>query len=270
MLATDLVKAYRAARKSRLPRQFRRQIAASPLAFHRLPQRGTVQLFNHAVTYLGPNSLRVLFDEIFVRGCYMFETDRPAPVIFDCGSNIGMSVLFFKLLYPLANVTAFEPDPATFEALRTNTSTLSGVTLHQIALGATDGTIDFYRDSNPDTSSLLMSTNPLRKNGACIAVPVRRLSSFLPSRVDLLKIDVEGSEQAVLRDLVETGTIRNAERIHLEYHHHIDGQPDNLSETLDLLESAGFGYQIRSDGSQRPGTFQDISIFCYRHGSTTP
>jgi FkbM family methyltransferase len=260
----SLIRAHRAARQSPLPEKFRTEIAASFLRFRRLPERGTVRLFDRDIRYLGLNSLRVLFDEIFVRGCYLFETNKSAPVIVDCGSNIGMSVLFFKLLYPLANVTAFEPDPATFEALRTNTSDMSDVVLHQAALGATDGVINFYRDSDPDTSSLLMSANPLRKTGACITVPVRRLSSFLPPHVDLLKIDVEGSEGAVLSDLVGTGAIQNAEQIHLEYHHHIEDADDNLSETLAMLERAGFGYQIRSDGSQKAGAFQDISIYCYK------
>jgi hypothetical protein len=53
-------------------------------------------------------------------------------------------------------------------------------------------------------------------------VTSRRLSEFISSEVDLIKIDVEGTEEAVMGDLVSTGKLRYAERLHLEYHHHID------------------------------------------------
>src|SRR5690349_6188186 len=56
-------------------------------------------------------SLCFLYNEIFFRGEYAFQATIPAPIIFDCGANLGMATLFFKWLYPQAIVHSFEPDP---------------------------------------------------------------------------------------------------------------------------------------------------------------
>src|SRR5271169_1281292 len=64
--------------------------------------------------------LVVLFEEIFLTGDYFFSTTTSSPNILDCGSNIGMSILYFKNLYPDARILGFEPDPDTFGMLRRN------------------------------------------------------------------------------------------------------------------------------------------------------
>jgi FkbM family methyltransferase len=178
-----------------------------------------------------------------------------------------MSVLFFKKLYPNARIVAFEPDPITFETLRHNVNQngLSDVDLHQIAIGERAGTIELFRDASPDSSSLVMSTLRQRHAGPGVMVPVRR-SEFISSEIDLLKIDIEGAEDAVLSDLTSSGKLRQAKRLHLEYHHHIDASADKLSGMLRLIEENGFGYQLRADSQPWPSeaTFQDISIYCYR------
>src|SRR5262249_32185240 len=161
--------------------------------------------------------------EIFVQAPYFFESSNDQPLIFDCGSNIGMSILFFKKLYPNARIVAFEPDPFTFEILRRNITQnqLSHVDLHQIALTSRGGEIELFRDASTDRSSLTMSILPQRHNGPSIVVPARRLSEFISSDIDLLKIDIEGAEREVLNELATSGKLRNVKRLHLEYHHHI-------------------------------------------------
>jgi FkbM family methyltransferase len=119
---------------------------------------------------------------------------------------------------------AFEPDPATFATLRRNVyqNHLSDVELHSVAIGDHSGQIELFRDPSPESSSLRMSTLRQRHDGPSVAVQLRRLSDFIRSDIDLLKIDVEGAEDAALGDLAGSGKLRYAKRLHLEYHHHID------------------------------------------------
>ncbi|HEX4602645.1 MAG TPA: hypothetical protein VH724_01505, partial [Candidatus Angelobacter sp.] len=78
---------------------------------------GRGKLFGWKIKFLGRPALVMLYSEIFARESYWFTSNKPNPVILDCGANIGMATLYFKWLYPLAQITAFEPDPTTFNAL---------------------------------------------------------------------------------------------------------------------------------------------------------
>jgi len=266
----SLAKRLKRIKNSDLPSSMRRELARAIVRLdfpedHKL--RNPVSLMGFKVSYWGANELRYLFRELFENGSYLFHTDVKQPLILDCGSNIGMSVLFFKKIYPHARIIAFEPDPATFATLTTNVAqnSLKDVTLHQCALTSVEGIIDFYR-SNKVVGSLMMSVNKERSDGEKIVVPARRLSSFIEEQVNLLKMDIEGAEESVLTELAASGKLHMIDQIHLEYHHHLRKNTDKLSLTLKLLEDQGFGYQLGTKSATccAPEAFQDISIYCYR------
>ncbi len=210
-----------------------------------------------------------LFQEIFLNGTYLFRTDAEIPTIVDCGSNIGMSILFFKTIYPTAHVIGFEPDPQTFEILQSNVerNSLTEVDVHPFALSERNGTIDFYHNEH-DAGSLLMSIHEERMKGERITVQTRKLSSFISVPVDLLKMDIEGAEEEVLQELAASNTLQFVKQMFIEYHHHITHNVDTLSSILMLLEKSGFGYQIAADAREgkvaHSSEFQDIRIYCYR------
>jgi FkbM family methyltransferase len=243
----------------------RAELSLNLLQFRSLPN--PIRLMGYKISFFEEPQLRYLFDEIFIQASYNFSTDTDQPVIIDCGSNIGMSILFFKKLFPKAQITGFEPDPATYRKLQINIeqNNLRDVIVQNCALNNNDGEIEFYH--NPDEKgSLVMSVEKERCSGEKIVVPARQLSTFITGPVDLLKMDIEGAENTVLPELAASGKLALVKKIHLEYHHHITRGLDKLSSILKLLEDQRFGYQIQS----RPAcwatqdTFQDISIYCYR------
>lgn len=268
-LARSLIQRRRLRSKSPLPIGLQREIIR---AYRRLGlpiSANQIDLLGYKINFMGESTFRFLFDEIYMEASYFFQASDDHPLIFDCGSNIGMSILFFKKLYPNAHIVAFEPDSTTFEILRRNVdqNRLSNVSLHQIALSNRVADVEFFRDASPTSSSLVMSTLQQRHRGPSVIVSARCLSEFISSEIDLLKIDVEGAELEIMADLANTGKLRLASRLHLEYHHHVDRSVDKLSWMLQLLEENGFGYQLRAHTlspwpSER--SFQDISIYGYR------
>ena len=72
---------------------------------------GWAEVAGFRMRYLEAEWMRYLYREVFAEREYWFATDNPRPLILDCGSNIGMAILFFKSLYPDAEITAFEPAP---------------------------------------------------------------------------------------------------------------------------------------------------------------
>lgn len=208
-----------------------------------------------------------LIEEIFVHKEYAFECDRPDPVILDCGSNIGIATLYFKYRYPHAKITCFEPDPNTFAKLKQNVEAnhLTNVELRNQAVWIQDTTLNFFVDSDTP-GDMRASTDPKRAKDQGGEVQAVRLADLINGPVDFLKIDIEGAEGVVLKDLAETGKIKQIREMVIEYHHHIDPETDNLSEMLAMLEAQGFGYQIGADwiGRFPRRRFQDLLIYAYR------
>jgi len=218
-------------------------------------------------------SLAFLHQEIFVKLAYYFRAERPDPVIVDGGSNIGMSVFFFKTLYPNARVLAFEPAGRAFDLLRRNVqvNTVDGVELHPVALGREDADVPFYEDP-ADPATFRMSTRPGRLDGSASAVAQRRLSSFISDRLDLLKLDVEGAEDDILGELTDSGALARIDQVIVEYHHHLDPERDFLDRFLERLRDNGFAYQVSAaervaERKSRTPPFRDVLVYARRRNS---
>ena len=218
------------------------------------------------VTHFDHRTLYLLYREVFARQYYYFKSERAAPIILDCGANVGMASLYFKWLYPESRVLAFEPDPSTFRMLQENIVRNNlDIKTHNCALWDQDTQVAFFVDpSNP--GGLLMSTDNSRANGKRITVPAKRLSEFIDSDVDFLKLDVEGAEHRVICDLVRSGKLSAIQQMVIEYHHKLGHQKSNLSIFLSMLEHAGFEYQIHAGlyPVASKSTFQDILIAAYQ------
>jgi FkbM family methyltransferase len=229
---------------------------------------GHVTLLGYQIRHFDAANFAQLFREIFVDRLYDVPLDSDAPKIVDCGSNIGMSILFFKNLYPRAKIVAFEPNPLTFPTLRENVERngLTDVTLNQKALSDRPGKIEFFVKANEPGA---LNVGMFADSGAtAIEVDAVQLSSYIDSHFDLLKIDIEGAEELVLSDLSRHDKLRHFRNIVCEYHHHHrrEGGTDRLSQALAILENAGFSYQLNAycGPSARHFAYQDVLIYASR------
>jgi len=181
-----------------------------------------------------------MYDQIFVRQIYRFESSSETPLIIDGGANIGISVLYFKKLYPESRIIAFEPDPMIFRTLRANLKTfrLREVELVPKALWTDDSDLEFTQEGGE--AGRLRAAKGLHHR---IKVAGARLKSYLDRQIDLLKLDIEGAETAVLKDCA--AELSRVQRLFVEYHSFAD-DPQTLHELLSLLHQAGFRMHIHS------------------------
>ncbi len=179
------------------------------------------------------------YNEIFKRHIYHFTANHPAPYIIDCGANVGLSIVYFKQMYPDCRIIAFEPDPAIFEVLQKNVKNfhLRDIELVQKAVWKWNGEIDFYAEGGFSGSISEQSQNKTIKK-----VKTQRLHSLLEQKIDLLKIDIEGAETEVLRDCADK--LDGVDRLFVEYHS-FAGEEQSLDEILAILKKAGFRYHIK-------------------------
>lgn len=125
------------------------------------------------------------------------ERCKSASTIVDVGANTGVFALAAKAINPSAKVIAVEPVARVAEQLRHNIR-LNGfdIEVHEVALSDSNGTATFYDFPGDHEYSASLDS---RMGGTVEStIEVRRLDDLV-DRVDLLKVDVELHEPAVLR-----------------------------------------------------------------------
>ncbi len=186
------------------------------------------------------------YKEIFADRSYHFIAKNEAPVIYDCGSNIGVSCLYYHLHYPNAKIVAFEPDPQIGSVLAQNLAQLAhpGLKLRQEAVWTADGSMAFYQH-DVDGGSVLAA-------GATqsVEVPTIDLRKLLEQekQIDFLKMDIEGAESALLPHIAPAlGCVQN---LFIEYHSYPQST-QNMGELLQILEKAGFRYYLMTQNRRK-------------------
>ena len=184
---------------------------------------------------------------------YRFETRRHVPVIIDAGAHVGVATHYFKHHYPHARVLALEANPATFALLRKNISHngLDNVRAIHAALAPEAGTIPFYAsasDEEPGAWGDSVIQQPWHEGEvtAVVQVPAVTLSSLLTEPVDLLKLDIEGLETAVLAEAA--AQLPLVRRVILEFHGTRRNPENAISRLIAILREASFTPEVRQFG----------------------
>lgn len=193
-------------------------------------------------------TLSFLIKEKFVDDQYYFEEKNAHPIIFDCGSSIGVSVVYFKCLYPESEIYCFEPNPAAFDFLEMNimNNNLTNIHCYNLALSSKEDSIDL---SIPKQNSFINSKTT--KNDITtfnkISVSAKSLSEFLLplKKVHLVKIDVEGAELDIIKDLKKEVLKRKiVKKFIIEYHTSIHPEKATLNNFLTTFTNEGYLYEF--------------------------
>lgn len=141
--------------------------------------------------------------------CRALLESKASPVILDVGANIGTHSIEWARSLPNSQIYAFEPARSTLDLLIANVQRndlQQRITVKGDALASTVGTAEFFESTDSAYSSL--RPNPLNPVQKQYTVPTTTVDAFIEdhaiSRLDLLKIDVEGFESDVLRGATAT------------------------------------------------------------------
>jgi FkbM family methyltransferase len=216
----------------------------SPVKRH---EQTTVSAGGYRLVLPDAASFLSAYREIFVNKIYSFPFPGGRPQILDLGANIGLSVLFFKRLFPHSTITAFEPDPVIFRFLKENirSNGVSGVELVNKAAWTEDGALAFTADG-ADGGRVTAEGG-----GSTIAVEGIDLAAYLGHRrFDFIKMDIEGAEEVVLPAC--EAQLRSVKYLFLEYHSR-NGKRQQLAQLLAVLARAGFRVHLHNmNVSPRP------------------
>ena len=144
--------------------------------------------------------------------CLMRETLRllpPQPVLIDVGANTGLYSLFAAK--HAGEVHAFEPYPPILPRLRAHISEnhLTNVVVHAVGLGEAEAELPFYSppQANLGTGSFVAELKPENRDEQLTLKVVAGDDYFAKAgitRVDFVKMDIEGFEKSALLGLAET------------------------------------------------------------------
>jgi FkbM family methyltransferase len=158
-------------------------------------------------------------------GEYEAGFDGEDLTIVDIGANVGAFTIWAHLRWPNSRIHAYEPNPATFALLTENVAHLGNVSCHQQAVfpGEPGERLLFSRypgDGEAGLVDYIGNTFDEFRDDRLIAVPT--IDPATLPRCDVLKIDVEGGEAAILQAmdisdvsliLVEYQNLRNRRAI---------------------------------------------------------
>jgi FkbM family methyltransferase len=140
-----------------------------------------------------------ILSEVFIFGEYKVNVSKTPDIVLDVGANVGIATAYFAIKYPNAIIHSFEPSSHNFSFLKQNASQFNNVTVYRKALYSHDGFLQMHVfEGFGGWNSAFSETGNVEE------VECTTLDKFLTDqgieKVDILKLDVEGSEWEILKN----------------------------------------------------------------------
>lgn len=138
-------------------------------------------------------------------------------------------------------VHAFDPTPRSLNWIRSQ-NLPKHLEVHEYGLAAKDGSLNLFAPADPAHVSYSVSRHAAQQT-EIFSVPVKKLETILHSlghrEIDLLKMDIEGSEYEVIDDILKSGI--SVKQILVEFHHRFEGVGMGATEkAVRALNRAGY------------------------------
>jgi FkbM family methyltransferase len=197
----------------------------------------------------------------------------PGAVVLDIGAHLGYYTrLFSKLVKDAGTVLAFEPCPENYPVQKHNLSSarFQNVKIINKAVSSQDGTATLFISSGHSTHSL--NAGFTEEQGR-VEVETIAMDTFLSanhiSKVDFIKIDVEGAEPLVLKGMQQT--VSNSPRLKMLMEYNpiaLRAGGHNPLELLEALRDMGFiSKQVNPDGTLgeiNPSSDEYVNLLCVK------
>lgn len=164
-----------------------------------------------------------VFRQVLLERQYDFQLPISPKLIIDAGANIGLSAVFFANRYPGAKIVAIEPESSNVRILRKNAAPYPQITVLEAALWWENREIllldvgqgnDAFQTK--EESEVVESPSRGFVKGVTIDAVMKDAGA---DSVDVLKIDIEGSEKEVFENC--SPWIDNVSVIMVELHDHL-------------------------------------------------
>ncbi len=143
------------------------------------------------------------FYHVFSQKEYEMDYHLDPEVIVDCGANTGLVSLFYKKKFPKATIIAIEPEPTNFDLLKQNTAAYEDI--HCLNCGIWNKTAFLeIHDHGLGKWGFMTEEVADETEHTIRAISIEQImQQFKLSKIDILKIDIEGSEKEMFEKSYE-------------------------------------------------------------------
>lgn len=161
-------------------------------------------------------------------------------IILDLGSNIGLTLVHFRHLYPDAKIIGYEMNKGNFKLAHRNTKFYKDISINNMAVWIEDSTVSYKDNSTYDSYSILNKSSSEKNRGEIVEVKSISIPTIIKTndlhQIDYLKMDIEGAEEAILKSNdLNWLNIVNALNIEM----HLDNEVE-IYDYIKILEDKGF------------------------------
>lgn len=159
---------------------------------------------NMSVPIQIPDKELFRINAIFQEQEYRIPNPGPVHTVVDIGANIGLTAIYFRILYPASRICCFEPCSSSFDMLRHNIARFDGIEAYRLAISDYDGeaTLKIHKDNSGQNSLTLDGASFTNRETVMVRSAYSLLQEMQLTTVDVLKIDTEGSEVPIMRSLI--------------------------------------------------------------------
>jgi FkbM family methyltransferase len=184
-------------------------------------------------------------DKVFICNEYVMPFKISPRVIVDAGANIGLATVYYANKYPDARILSIEPEPANFQMLKRNCAGLRNVTLMQAAIWPEKAALRFENSETEPWAFSVTDAGSDKAGSSVDAITMEEVLQHLGAdQIDLLKVDIEGSELQLFSRGAERW-IDRVEAIVIELHDRY--RPGCAQAFYSVLATRNFIQEIRGE-----------------------
>jgi FkbM family methyltransferase len=185
---------------------------------------GTCRIFADNDPGVREDYREIVIDDFY--GIFGYSRREKPSLIVDIGANIGIFSRLCTLLFPDADICAYEPNPGAVYWLRKNAGD-THIRIFPYAVAKEGGDVTMFTRCDSLCGARIEPCGDLKVQ----SIAAREVAKG--EDIDLLKMDCEGSEWSILE---ETNLLKRTKDFFLEYH--LTGG-HTIQELYGLVEGAG-------------------------------
>lgn len=192
-----------------------------------------------------PNDIRV-FSQIFIHQEYGVSIEKEVmseiTTIIDCGANIGLASLYFISKYPKARIISIEPEINNYRMLLRNLDNYINVICINKGVWDKVTNLEISNSSRGD-AGFIFNESTIASINTIPAISIDKIiEDFCLEKVDILKVDIEGSEEQVFSETEKW--INKVQMVFCEIH---EIMKPGLTKKIEKELSPGFNFIVHGE-----------------------